>query len=326
MKSDSPASLRRKIGSASDLQSVVRAMKAQAAASVGQYEKAVAALGDYADSVELGLGVCFRQDMARQSAGEPAQVPVQVPAPDPGSVMGASVTRPSHRSSVDGEIRAIVFGSDQGLVGRFNDIVVEHAQASLAGKSAHAHIWAIGERVYAGLVDTGQSLLGVFPVPGSVQAIAAQVGEILVAVLDKSGDAGSHSADTEVFLYYNRPGAGSTFAPVSQRLLPLDEQWCQRLAQRPWPTGMLAETLGNTSTTLRALIREYLFVSLFRACAESLASENASRLAAMDRADRNIEEMLGTLNDTLHRLRQAQIDEELSDVISGFKALSDGTD
>ncbi len=74
------------------------------------------------------------------------------------------------------------------------------------------------------------------------------------------------------------------------------------------------------------MIREYPFVSIFRACAESLASENASRLAAMDRADRNIDEMLGTLEDALHRLRQAKIDEELSDVISGFKALRDQVD
>jgi F-type H+-transporting ATPase subunit gamma len=52
---------------------------------------------------------------------------------------------------------------------------------------------------------------------------------------------------------------------------------------------MLPEVMGAGTATVRALIREYLFVSLFRACAESLASENASRLAAMDRADRNID-------------------------------------
>jgi F-type H+-transporting ATPase subunit gamma len=73
---------------------------------------------------------------------------------------------------------------------------------------------------------------------------------------------------------------------------------------------------------LRALVREYLFVSLFRACAESLASENASRLAAMQRADKNIDELLEYLNGTLNRLRQSSIDEELFDVISGFEALS----
>ena len=79
--------------------------------------------------------------------------------------------------------------------------------------------------------------------------------------------------------------------------------------------------MGSGTVTLRALIREYLFVSLFRACAESLASENASRLAAMDRADRNIDDLLERLQGTFHRLRQAGIDEELFDVISGYEAL-----
>lgn len=67
----------------------------------------------------------------------------------------------------------------------------------------------------------------------------------------------------------------------------------------------------------------FLFVAtaslctIFRACAESLASENASRLAAMERADRNIDELLADLNGTFHRLRQSSIDAELFDVISG---------
>jgi F-type H+-transporting ATPase subunit gamma len=82
--------------------------------------------------------------------------------------------------------------------------------------------------------------------------------------------------------------------------------------------------MGSDTETLRALIREYLFVSLFRACAESLASENVSRLAAMQRADKNIDELLEDLNGTFHRLRQSGIDEELFDVISGVEALSKG--
>jgi len=75
-----------------------------------------------------------------------------------------------------------------------------------------------------------------------------------------------------------------------------------------------------------ALIREYLFVSLFRACAESLASENASRLAAMQRADKNIDELLENLKYAFHRLRQSGIDDELFDVISSYEALSKGKD
>ena len=62
-------------------------------------------------------------------------------------------------------------------------------------------------------------------------------------------------------------------------------------------------------------------MSLFRACTESLASENASRLLAMQRAEKNIEELLEDFNQTYHRIRQSNIDEELSDIISGFDAL-----
>jgi F-type H+-transporting ATPase subunit gamma len=102
----------------------------------------------------------------------------------------------------------------------------------------------------------------------------------------------------------------------------LDDTWRRKLAGLPWPTGNLPEVMGSGTATLRALIREYLFVSLFRACAESLASENASRLAAMQRADKNIDDLLEDLNGAFHRLRQSGIDEELFDVISGFEALS----
>ena len=72
---------------------------------------------------------------------------------------------------------------------------------------------------------------------------------------------------------------------------------------------------------MRVLVREYLFISLFRACAESLASENASRLAAMQRADRNINDLLDSLHSEFNQLRQSSIDEELFDVIAGFEAL-----
>ena len=70
--------LRRQIGSASDLKSVVRTMKASAASAIGQYERAVAAIADYADTVELGLGVCLR---SAEPSASPAQIASQ-PADD----------------------------------------------------------------------------------------------------------------------------------------------------------------------------------------------------------------------------------------------------
>jgi len=104
--------------------------------------------------------------------------------------------------------------------------------------------------------------------------------------------------------------------------LPLDDHWRRDLATISWPTKNLPEVRENGEQTLLAFVREYLFVTLFRACAESLASENASRLAAMQRADKNINELLENLNRTFHRLRQSSIDEELFDLVSGFEALT----
>ena len=116
--------------------------------------------------------------------------------------------------------------------------------------------------------------------------------------------------------------SGALYEPVSQRLLPLDAQWQQGVAKSAGQPETLPEVMGGGTATLRALLREYLFISLFRACAESLASENASRLAAMQRAEKNIDNLLEDLNRTFHRLRQSGIDEELFDVVSGFEALS----
>ena len=183
---------------------------------------------------------------------------------------------------------------------------------------AKAEVWAVGERVHERLADAGLPLMGLFTVPNSVMAITPLVGQILV----ESETRQRHGEVTELHLFHNRPTSGAVYAPVSQRLLPLDEKWRRKLAELPWPTRNLPEVIGGGTATLRALIREYLFVSIFRACAESLESENASRLAAMQRADKNIDELLEDLNRTFHRLRQDGIDEELFDVISGFEALS----
>ena len=292
--SNTTASMRRKIGGAGDLQSVVRTMKAVAASSIGQYEQSVRALGDYYHAVELGLGACIRDSQAAPLIAE------------------------RNKQTVAGVIGAVVFGSDQGLVGQFNDVVADYAVTALAALPGKPEVWAVGERVHARLADAGLPLVGLFAVPNSVKAITPLVGQILVESEARHGQ----GEVTELHLFYNRPTSAAGYAPVSQRLLPLDESWRRKLADLRWPTGNLPEVMGGGTATLRALISEYLFVSLFRACAESLASENASRLAAMQRAEKNIDELLEDLNRTFHRVRQNGIDEELFDVVSGFEALS----
>jgi len=217
-----------------------------------------------------------------------------------------------------GPIGAIVFGSDQGLVGQFNEVVADHAIKTLAALPGKPRVWAVGERVHTRLADAGLAMTGLFAVPNSVKGIAPLVSQIQI----ESEGRRAEGEYARVYVFHQRPQAGSLCEPVSQRLLPLDTQWQQSLAKIRWPTGNLPQVVGGSAVTLRMLIREYLFISLFRACAESLASENASRLAAMERAERNIDELSEDLNRRFHRLRQSSIDEELFDVISGFEALA----
>jgi F-type H+-transporting ATPase subunit gamma len=289
------ASLRTKINRAKDLQSVVRTMKALAASNIGQYEKSVSVLSDYYHTVELGLGLCFRKIEL-------------MPALQEGK------TQKDARL-----IGAVVFGSDQGLVGQFNDIITDYAVRELEALPGKSQVWAVGERVYSRLLDAGLPPIGLYNVPNSVKAITPLIAQILV----ENEKLRSQDEDAELYLYYSRHKTRVTYEPVSQRVLPFDETWRDDLTKLSWPTkNLLPEVMGNITETLRALIREYLFVSFFRACAESLASENASRLAAMQRADKNIDELLENLNGEYYRVRQSGIDEELFEVVSGFEALS----
>ena len=295
--SDSSETLRHKIEGAADLQSVVRTMKALAASSISQYENAVVSLQDYYRTVELGLVACLRQTEMLNMAHQ------QVNAKSCTSAIGV-----------------IVFGSDQGLVGQFNDVLADYVTHRLSQHSQSYVIWAVGERMNLRLQDAGLKPVDLFSVPNSVKTISTLIARILL----ETESYRERGEIDQLYLFHNRPLIGSaSYQSTCQRMLPLDAIWQQNLRTLAWPTNNLPEvTLLTSNQTLKALIREYLFVSLFRVCAESLASENTSRLVAMQRAEKNIKEQLEDWQHTYHRLRQNNIDAELFDLVSGFEALN----
>ncbi len=292
---DTLESLRSKSEGAKDLKSVVSAMKAMAASNIVQYEMAVNSLADYYHTVALGIVAYFKAEKVE--------------------AINKKTLKKENR------IYAIVFGSDQGLVGRFNDSMADFVTSSLHLLQCEKEIWVVGERVQLLLSDAGLPAAKLYVVPSDVNVITPLVTEIL----DKSQEVGNNGMINEFFIFHNQPKSREGYQPVMQRFLPLDEKWKASLQQLKWPTNLLPQVAGNSSDTLLALIREYLFVSLFKACAESLASENASRLDAMQRAEKNIGDLQDDLNKKYHRLRQSSIDEELFDVVSGFEALQKQT-
>lgn len=284
---------RRKIDRAQELGSVVRTMKALAAASVGQYERARAALTDYERAVRQGLSICLRATRGGYRPG---------------------VRRLAGSSGA----AAIVFGSDQGLVGRFNDSMAQFALAAFEPGREVAIAWAIGQRVHACLSEVGFALPPPLPVPNSVGAITTLVQQLLLRVEQEL----ARGRVGEVRVFFHRIRSAAVYGPIAQRLLPLDDDWRKELVALPWPTRNVAQVAGALEPTLAALVREYLFVTLFRAAADSLASENASRLAAMQRAEGSIDELLEDQGRAFNRLRQGAIDAELFDVVAGFEAVS----
>jgi F-type H+-transporting ATPase subunit gamma len=281
--------LRRRMQGVDDLEAVVRTMKTMAAVNISYYERAARSLAQYARTVELGLSVCFRH--------------VRDEAPPPQKPVGTG---------------ALVFGSDQGMVGQFNDRLSAFVTARVGTARPSPMIWVVGERIQTRLEDAGFQVSTVYQTPGSVAGITPLVGEITLHI-SRLVEAGKLD---ELFVFRNQPKTRAGYESTIQRLLPLDREWESRLRALPWPTQMFPETLGPTEPILAKLVQEHLFVSLFRACAESLAAENASRLSAMQRAEHNIGELLDRLHLEFNRRRQSSIDEELFDVISGFEALT----
>lgn len=287
--SDSLALLRRQIRNTEDLRSVVKTMKAMAAASITQFERAVESLHEYHGSVERALSVCLRE------------TPLPPPAPPKAESVGI-----------------IVFGTDQGMAGQFNEHVVESILGRITESATIPRLWVIGERAEARLANEGRAAAKAFPTPQGAEAISPLVSTLLLEVEQAylSGEVGA------IELCHNAPVNRASYVTRWTRLLPLDLSWREGLRDLAWPTKQLPEVILSSGATWASLVSEFLFISIYRAMAESCAAESAARLAAMQRAEKNIDDRRHDLDLRYNHQRQSTIDEELFDLISGFEALS----
>ncbi|MDO9425002.1 MAG: F0F1 ATP synthase subunit gamma [Methylobacter sp.] len=289
--------LQRDMDTAADLQSIVRTMKALAAVSIRQYERALESLTDYKLTVEMGLQVVL-QDHPTVLAGQQKKQPLWT--------------------------GAIVFGSDHGLCGRYNESIAAFAVDKLdkAGyECRHRRILAVGARVDASLRGMGQGVEALFFVPGSVTGITETVQQILLQI-----DSWQQQGIERVLLFHNTNRQRKAYIPQALELLPVDLASFNRLNTKLWPSRSLPTFTMDSEKLLSSLIRQHLFILLFSACAESLAGEHASRLASMQVAEKNIKERLELLTALYRQQRQNQITEELLDVVAGFEALEGKAD
>jgi F-type H+-transporting ATPase subunit gamma len=281
--------------SAGDLLSVVKTMKALAAVSIRQYQKAVYSLRDYNMTVEMGLQIVLKERM------------------------GAMLER---KTATMKRMGVIVFGSDQGLCGQLNEqisvFMLDYAR-NAGIKKENRKVLSVGARVADYVEDAGQTVDELLTTPSSTAGITPLVQEIIMII-----DEWHFRQNVDhFFLFYNKYESGAIYHPHQVQLLPVNREWLKEIAKKKWESKSLPIFRMDGDQIFSSLIREYLFVSLYRAFAESLASENASRLASMQNAEKNIEEQLQDLHVQFHRTRQMTITEELLDIVAGFEAMQE---
>jgi len=176
---------------------------------------------------------------------------------------------------------------------------------------------AVGGQIAAGLATLQRTVAMSFPLPSSLAGINPLVQRLLVEIERLKAD----QAIEEVVLLFNKPAAATTYIQEKARLFPVFMEDLPSETDK-WPSRSIPISAIGRDQMLSALVREYIYVNIFRSLALSMAGENASRLAAMHAAVKKIEEVSENLTMEYRQSRQNAITGELLDIISGFEALS----
>jgi len=283
--------LKRKIESADKLLSVVKTMKILARVSIRQYEIAVDSLSDFYRTVEMGLQVVLKHRYVAEIQNSD-----------------------SREKKIIG---VIIFGAGQGMCGRFNEMIIDHFTEKINNTEYDdVKLISVSQRLVGILKEKGWNVSNNFDLPGSVGGINKIVHDLLLNIENWM----EVEKVTQILLFHHKPVTGTTYAPRMQQLLPLDSQWLKHLSQKKWDTRMLPTYLMSPEIIFKSLVRQYIFVSLYRSFAESLASEHSSRLTSMQAAEKKINERLEQLKTNYRTQRQRAITEEVLDIMSGYEA------
>jgi len=270
-------------------------MKALAAVNIHAYEKAVSAINYYHQNIEAGLQIVLKENSEILKA----------PATDDIKSIGI-----------------IVFGAQRGMAGNFNLPVVNKLDSWMKerGLKQQSSVTAcvLGDRILEPLKDIGISTNYKLDFPNFRYNLDSTIQEVLL-IIEKWR---FQKRVSHIHLFFNRPTSSSSFKPGHFQLYPLDPDWLRELVAKQWPSRSIPLYTIPADTLFNLVIRQYFYISLYKAFIESMASENASRLIAMRKAEQNIEEQLEELDALFNKQRQDSITEELLDIVAGFEALT----
>jgi F-type H+-transporting ATPase subunit gamma len=290
--------VRQRISSVKNIQKITRAMEMVAAARLRRAEQRIEALRPYADAIRR---------MTREAAGAAGYVPSQPILQEHEQVNNVGL---------------LLVAGDRGLAGGFNSNIVRAGvaagrEATAAGRGAV--YFASGRRPASSLsfrgLEPAESFIGFTDRPA--YADARRIAERLMAsYVDGEVD--------QVEIFYNGYISPITQEVRRETLLPLQqatvlgEEPEDAEAARPGPV----EYEPDPVEILERLIPDYVEVSIFRALLESTASEHGARMTAMRNASENAGELIDGLTLEMNRARQAEITQEIMEVVAGAEGLA----
>ncbi|MFP4563555.1 MAG: F0F1 ATP synthase subunit gamma [Spirochaetia bacterium] len=290
--------IKRRIQSSKELRTVVKNMKSLAAVNIRFYQNAAEAAREYKRTIRLGLSGFF------SARGQ---------VPEYGGMHGESF-----------DIGVIVFGSEQGMCGGFNEKIMDSLTDFLDRHSTgvgEIRLVSVGTRIQPIAAEAGRPVDKNLSMPNSLDRISDLVDAIILVLEHWRLELGME----KIYMIYNRHGGESLYRPAAEQIFPITETMLEQWRREPWPGPTKPPlTTMDGETLFRRLADHYLYSELFKGVLESMESENAARLAAMEAAEKNIEEKLAELGRLYNVRRQQSITSELLDIIGGFEAISSG--
>lgn len=285
--------LTKRIKTTTDLRDIVSTMKMLSSVSISPYEKALKSLDAYGETVKSAFSGLMKDDRFFYSAPK-------IKKQNPKTI-------------------AVIIGTDNGLVGRFNRDIVSFAKKDLQDKNllSEASIICIGKRV--GLLSESAKLkpTATYAIMNSLKEIAG----ISDVILMKVNDLIMHQKAEQVLVYHMHKQSGASAKPVRIQLMPLPQEEMQILKKEKWTGRTVPLITAEPDTLFQALIHEYLAVVLSRSLTASLAAEHHTRMVNMQQAEKNIDDSLEAMNLDYQQLRQTGITDELIDIVSGAESI-----
>jgi len=291
--------VKNRIASFKNIQKITRAMEAVSAARLRRAEQRIAALRPYADALRR-----MTRQAARDAGAEVSRLPLLA-------------VREEERN-----VGILIVTADRGLAGAFNSQIIRaglRLGGELEGAGQSAVWFASGRRGVSSLSFRGKTLQGSYTGFTDRPSYADARGisdDLVAAFVDGTVD--------RVEVIYNGYISPLTQRVTHETLLPIAEATVlggeeeEQAGQGPRP---LVDYEPEAEDLLKVLLPDYVEISLYRALLESTASEHGARMTAMRSASENAGELIEDLALEMNRARQAEITQEIMEVVAGAESL-----